>query len=91
MHHNLHCAEFAAAKGMVRGMTPTIYAMAHRASEAMQGNIDGAVHGGENFVVYMRYQINAAPRQGKMGTTDKASANTRTRGHNEGRTAFPRR
>ena len=37
---------------MVRGMTLAIYALARRASEAMRGNIDGAVHGGENSVVY---------------------------------------
>ena len=44
-------------------MTPPLYALARHASETMQGCIDGAVHGGENSVVYMRYQCNDKPRK----------------------------
>ena len=44
---------------------PRSKSMAHRANEAIRGNIDGAVHGGENSVVYMRYQC--CPKARKDG------------------------
>ena len=56
---------------MVRGMTPTIYALAHRASEAMWGSIDGAVHGGINSVVYMRYQCSHKSRKWLLRSGDR--------------------